>query len=69
MNWNRSIRQTHRWVSIVFTAGVLINVIAVATNRYTAWTGLLAVVPIFLLLATGLYLFALPYIGKTKATR
>jgi hypothetical protein len=64
MNWNRWVRQVHRWLSIIFTVGVLINIVAVVTNRYTAWVGLIAVVPIFLLLLTGLYLFALPYINN-----
>jgi hypothetical protein len=66
MNWNTWIRQVHRWLSIVFTIAVLINVLAIATSRYAAWVGGLAVVPIFLLLITGLYLFALPYLTNWK---
>ena len=64
MNWNRWIRQTHRWVSVAFTVGVIVNTIAVARGTYTAWVGLLALLPLALLLFTGLYLFALPYAGK-----
>ena len=61
MNWNKWVRQTHRWLSIVFTVAVIVNIGAVALKRYTASVGLLAVAPLALLLLTGLYLFVLPY--------
>jgi len=32
-----------------------------------AWIGFLALVPLIPLLATGLYLFALPYLGRRGA--
>jgi hypothetical protein len=61
LNWNHWVRQIHRWVSIAFTVGVIVNGVAVAQKKYTAWLGLLAVLPLALLLLTGLYLFVLPY--------
>ena len=67
MNWNRWIRQTHRWVSIAFTLAVIINGIAVGTKNYSVVTGLLALVPLALLLFTGLYLFVLPYAARWRA--
>ena len=66
MNWNQWIRQTHRWLSIFFTVAVIANGIAVARGKYTAWLGLLALLPLALLLFTGLYLFVLPYAGKWR---
>ena len=69
MNWNKWIRQTHRWVSIAFTLAVIINGIAVALKKYTAWVGLLALLPLALLLLTGLYLFVLPYANKWRNAR
>ena len=36
MNWNHSIRQTHRWLSIVFALGVIVNFVAVALKSYNA---------------------------------
>lgn len=69
MNWNMWIRQTHRWGSIVFTLGVIINTIAVARGKYTASVGLMALLPLALLLFTGLYLFVLPYASKRRRTR
>jgi hypothetical protein len=69
LNWNKWVRQTHRWLSIVFTAGVTANGIAVIKGKYTGWVGLLALIPLALLLFTGLYLFVLPYVGKWGSGR
>ena len=69
MNWNKWIRLTHRWLSIVFTVGVTVNGVAVLEGKYTAWVGLMALLPLALLLFTGLYLFALPYASKWGSTR
>ena len=64
LNWNKWVRQTHRWLSIAFTLAVIVNGVAVGLKKYTAWVGLLALFPLALLLFTGLYLFVLPYAGK-----
>lgn len=65
---NSWIRQTHRWLSIAFTMGVIIYIIAMQFGQPAAWVGLLALVPLILLLISGLYLFALPYVA-TAARR
>jgi hypothetical protein len=69
LNWNKWIRQSHRWLSIAFTAGVTVNGVAVARGKYTGWVGLLALLPLALLLFTGLYLFVLPYAAKWRSGR
>ena len=69
MNWNKWVRQTHRWLSMAFTAAVIVNTVAVVTGRYTAWVGFLAGLPLALLLVTGLYLFALPYATRWRGAR
>ncbi len=69
MNWNEWIRQTHRWVSMAFTAAVIINIVAIAQKKYTASMGLLAVIPLALQFVTGLYLFVLPYATKWRSAR
>jgi hypothetical protein len=69
LNWNTWIRQTHRWVSIAFTVGVIVNFVAVVQKKYTVWVGLLALLPLALLLFTGLYLFVLPYATKWRSGR
>ena len=67
MNWSGWVRQTHRWLSIAFTVGVIVNGVAVAKGKYTAWVGFLALLPMASLLLTGLYLFVLPYVTKWRS--
>jgi hypothetical protein len=66
MNWNMSIRQIHRWLSIAFTMAVIVNVIAMMQEKQAVWVGLLALLPLILLLLTGLYMFALPYVTRRR---
>ena len=63
------LRQIHRWLSIAFTVGAIINTVAVMRGGYVAWLGLLAGVPLASLLLTGLYLFALPYAARWRSGR
>ena len=65
------IRQVHRWLSIAFTLGVVVNVVAYSTHKGGPpfWVNFLALVPLFLLLASGLYLFALPYVAAARRGR
>lgn len=67
MNRNNWIRQTHRWLSIAFTVAVLVNIAAMGQQQPAMWVGLLALFPLILLLLSGLYLFALPYLGKRRS--
>jgi heme A synthase len=69
LNWNKWVRQIHRWLSMAFTAAVIVNIVAVATRRYANWVGLLAVAPLALLFFSGLYLFVLPYATKWRSGR
>jgi len=69
MNWNAWIRQIHRWVSIIFTLTVIANFIALAKTggeMPPAWVTYAPLIPLFLLLLTGLYLFVLPYLLKRR---
>ena len=63
------VRQVHRWLSIAFTVGVIVNGVAVVRGKYTGWVGLLALLPLALLLFSGLYLFMLPYASKWGSVR
>jgi len=69
LNWNKWVRQTHRWLSIAFTVAVIVNTVAVVRGKYTSRMGLLAVFPLALLLFSGLYLFVLPYAAKWGSAR
>jgi hypothetical protein len=69
LNWNISIRQIHRWLSIAFTVAVIVNVVAMVQEKQAVWVGLLALFPLLLLLLTGLYMFVLPYAAKWRGAR
>jgi heme A synthase len=69
MNWNKWMRQIHRWLSIAFTAVVIINGVAVAQKKYTNSLGLSAVAVLALLFLTGAYLFLLPYAARWRIAR
>jgi hypothetical protein len=66
MTWNTSIRQIHRWLSIAFTLGVIGYMIVMSQGQPPAWVGLFALVPLILLLLSGLYLFVLPYAARWR---
>jgi hypothetical protein len=69
LNWNKWVRQIHRWLSMAFTVAVIINIVAVVLKKYNGGVGLLAVAPLALLLVTGLYLFVLPYATRWRNGR
>ena len=71
MNWNRWIRQIHRWLSVIFTLlvvlNVVVNVVPLVQQELVLGLGFLTLLPLFLLLFTGLYLFVLPYTAKWRS--
>jgi cellulose synthase/poly-beta-1,6-N-acetylglucosamine synthase-like glycosyltransferase len=69
LNWSKSIRQIHRWLSIAFTATVAANFIAMALGEPPAWVVYSPLPPLFLLLFTGLYMFVLPYATRWRSGR
>ena len=48
---------------------VIVNTVALAKCKYAAWVGLLVLIPLALLLFTGLYLFVLPYAKRWRSGR
>ena len=66
MTWNTAIRRGHRWLSILFTATVLANFIAMARGEPPAWIVYSPLLPLFLLLFSGLYLFILPHAARWR---
>ena len=61
------IRQIHRWLSIIFTVTVIANFVVMAQGPPPAWVTYSPLLPLALLLFSGLYLFALPYITKMRS--
>ena len=69
MNWNTWLRQFHRWLAIAFTVAVIVNIVALMREKQAVWVGLLALLPLILLMLSGLYLFVLPYAAKWRSER
>jgi cellulose synthase/poly-beta-1,6-N-acetylglucosamine synthase-like glycosyltransferase len=69
LNWSTLIRQTHRWLSIAFTATVVANFVAMSQGQPPAWVTYSPLLPLALLLLTGLYLFVLPYATRWRSGR
>lgn len=66
MNWSVLIRQIHRWVSIIFTITVIANFIALSQGTPPPWITYAPLLPLALLLFSGLYLFVLPYAARRR---
>lgn len=66
MSWSRWIRQSHRWLSILFTLTVIANFVAMAvgSGEPPMWLVYAPLPPLFLMMFSGLYLFVLPYTRK-----
>jgi cellulose synthase/poly-beta-1,6-N-acetylglucosamine synthase-like glycosyltransferase len=69
LNWNSWVRQIHRWLSIAFTATVIANFVAMGFGEPPTLVVYSPLLPLFLLLFTGLYMFVLPYAGKLRSGR
>ncbi|GAB3390785.1 hypothetical protein [Lysobacter fragariae] len=72
MNWNHWIRQSHRWVAIAFTLTVIANFVVRAKAGGAVpspWVTYSPLPPLALLLFSGLYLFALPYVTRWRNAR
>ena len=61
------IRQLHRWLSVAFTVTVVITFVALAQKDPIVWVSYVPLLPLALLLISGLYLFALPYLRRRRA--
>ncbi|NUS92841.1 MAG: hypothetical protein HOQ36_10570, partial [Nocardia sp.] len=55
------VRRLHRWAAAAFTVTVLATFVALALPDPVVWVSYLPLIPLALLLFSGLYLFAQPY--------
>jgi hypothetical protein len=67
LNWNKGIRQFHRWMAVTFTL-VVVAIFAMlgAGQQPVQWVYYLPLPPLFLLMFTGLYMFFLPYLTRGR---
>jgi hypothetical protein len=66
MSLKTYIRQLHRWLGVAFTLTVVANFAVRPWGEPPAWITFSPLAPLFLLLFSGLYLFALPYVGEKR---
>ena len=65
---SRLFRQIHRWVSIIFVVIVAAIFVTLGIGKEPAqWVYFLPLFPLVLLMLTGLYMFALPYVRKGQS--
>lgn len=73
MTWSKWIRQIHRWLSITFTVLVIVNLIlnfvTPVSEQLAIWVGIATLLPLALLMLTGLYLFVLPHLARRAGAR
>jgi heme A synthase len=69
MTWSNWIRQIHRWLSIVFTLTVVANFAAMTQGKPPDWVTYSPLLPLFLLMFSGLYMFVLPYAARRRSVR
>jgi heme A synthase len=66
MSFSQWIRQIHRWLAIFFTLTVIANFVAMALGPVPAWITYSPLLPLFLLMFSGLYMFFLPYVARRR---
>jgi len=69
VSWSKWIRQIHRWISTAFTVIVIANIVALSAGEGQPpdWITYSPLLPLALLLLSGLYLFVLPYLAKRRS--
>lgn len=61
------IRQAHRWLSLAFTITVVANFVVRGFGEPPAWVTYAPLLPLFLLLFSGLTMFVLPHAAKWRS--
>jgi cellulose synthase/poly-beta-1,6-N-acetylglucosamine synthase-like glycosyltransferase len=69
MRSNVWIRQVHRWLSIVFTVAVIANFVALGLGEPRPRIVYAPLPPLFVLMFTGLYMFAVPYAVRWRGSK
>lgn len=60
------IRQVHRWLSVLFTLTVIANFAVRAQGEPPDWVTYSPLLPLALLMLTGLWLFIAPYVSRGR---
>ena len=60
------IRQTHRWTCVAFVVSVIAYMAVMTRGQPPAWLNIFPAGTLILMVATGLYMFALPYVRRSR---
>jgi len=66
LNWNKWVRQIHRWLSIAFTVTVIASFVALGLGEPPTWLVYSPLIPLFPQPFTGFYIFVLPYPARWR---
>jgi Flp pilus assembly protein TadB len=69
MGSNRGIRRFHRLVSMFFMATVVFTAVALTVDNSVVWVSYVPLLPLFVLMGTGVYMWFLPAMAKRRARR
>ena len=56
-------------VTVLVIVNIVLNFVTPGPEQLTFWVGILTLLPLGLLMLTGLYLFMLPYVTRSRAGR
>lgn len=65
----KGIRRFHRVVSMVFMATVVFTAVALTVDSSMAWVSYVPLLPLFVLMGTGVYMWFLPQMARRRAAR
>jgi hypothetical protein len=69
VNRARWFRRIHRWLAVAFTVSIVVTTAALLQDEPLIWVSYVPLLPLALLLFTGLYLFAQPYVSGRRTGR
>ena len=66
---SKFVRQSHRWLVIVFVLAVIATTIAMSQKEPIIWVSYVPLAPLALLFISGIYLYALPHAARWRSAR
>ncbi|MFD5827856.1 hypothetical protein [Lentzea sp. NPDC060358] len=69
MSGSKGIRRFHRVVSMVFTATVVFTAVALTVDSSAVWVSYVPLLPLFVLMGTGVWMWFLPALARRRAAR
>ncbi len=69
MSGNKRIRQFHRVISMVFMATVVFTAVALTVDNSVIWVSYVPLLPLFILMGSGVYMWFIPALARRRARR